>query len=66
MNNTKKAQVELAEKLLHVNIDIDEVVTMSGLTREEVEKLRKKTPVWEHQAGDIVNFDLPSDDKGQD
>ena len=39
MNNSTKAKYELAEKMLKGHIDIDEVVLMSGLSKDEVTKL---------------------------
>ncbi len=42
MNNTKKAQYELATKMLKGRIEIDEVALMSGLSVEELEKLKEE------------------------
>lgn len=42
MNNTTKAKYELATKMLKGKIDVDEVVMMSGLSKEEVEKLKEE------------------------
>lgn len=42
MNNTTKAKYELATKMLKGKIDVDEVVLMSGLSKEEVEKLKEE------------------------
>ncbi len=40
MNNTKKARFDLASRMLKGNIPVEEVVMMSGLTEEEVKKLK--------------------------
>lgn len=46
MNNTTKAKYELAKKMLAGSIDVDEVVLMSGLPKNEVEQLKTEiTPV---------------------
>ena len=42
MNNTTKGQYELAKKMLKGHIDIDEVVLMSGLSKEVVEQLNEE------------------------
>ena len=42
MNNTTKGQYELAKKMLKGHIDIDEVVLMSGLSKEIVEQLNEE------------------------
>ncbi len=42
MNNTTKGQYELARKMLTGHIDIDEVVLMSGLPKEVIEKLNEE------------------------
>ncbi len=40
MNNTTKAKYDLAARMLKGNIPVEEVVLMSGLTEEEVKKLK--------------------------
>ena len=40
MNNTTKAKYDLAASMLKGNIPIEEVVLMSGLSEEEVKKLK--------------------------
>ncbi len=40
MNNTTKAKYDLAARMLKGNIPVEEVVSMSGLTEEEVKKLQ--------------------------
>ena len=40
MNNTTKAKYDLAARMLKGNIPVEEVGLMSGLTEEEVKKLK--------------------------
>ena len=40
MNNTTKAKYDLAARMLKGNIPVEEVVLMSGLSEEEVNKLK--------------------------
>lgn len=40
MNKTTKAKYDLAMRMLKVDISIDEVALMSGLTIDEIEKLK--------------------------
>lgn len=40
MNKTTKAKYDLATRMLEVDISIDEVALMSGLTIDEIEKLK--------------------------
>ena len=40
MNNTTKAKYDLAARMLKGNFPVEEVVLMSGLTEEEVKKLK--------------------------
>jgi hypothetical protein len=40
MNKTTKAKYDLATRMLKVDISIDEVALMSGLTIDEIEKLK--------------------------
>lgn len=63
MNNTTKAKYNMAEKMLKGHIDIDEVVLMSGLTKEEVQsiydKLENENPEAKFLKGlDFQDFDL--------
>lgn len=57
MNNTKKAQYELATKMLKGKIDVDEVVLMSGLSTEEVEKLKEEVVPHNTEAEMLKNLD---------
>lgn len=58
MNNTKKRQVEIAKNMLEVEIPFEDIVEMSGLTLEEVEKLSKEVVIRVRDTEDVVNFDL--------
>ena len=40
MNKTTKAKYDLATRMLKVDISIDEVALMSGLTIDEIEKIK--------------------------
>lgn len=40
MNKTTKAKYDLATRMLKVDISVDEVALMSGLTVDEIEKLK--------------------------
>ena len=40
VNKTTKAKYDLATRMLKVDISIDEVALMSGLTIDEIEKLK--------------------------
>lgn len=57
MNNTKKAQYELATKMLKGKIDVDEVVLMSGLSTDEVEKLKEEVVPHNTEAEMLKNLD---------
>lgn len=57
MNNTKKAQYELAAKMLKGKIDVEEVVLMSGLSTEEVEKLKEEVVPHNTEAEILKNLD---------
>lgn len=40
MNNTTKAKHDLAARMLKVNISIDEIALMSGLTVDEIQRIK--------------------------
>lgn len=74
MNNTTKAKYELAEKMLKGHIEIDEVVMMTGLPQDEVEKLKetvvpsksevevlKNLDTYDFKLGEILEDDMPAD-----
>ncbi len=76
MNNTTKGQYELARKMLKGNIDIDEVVLMSGLSKEVVTELKeevhpsnseveilKNLDTVDLNIGEILFDDLPAEDE---
>ncbi|MDD5949712.1 MAG: hypothetical protein PUC39_08315 [Lachnospiraceae bacterium] len=58
MNNTMKRRVEIAKNMLEVEIPMEDIVEMSGLTLEEVKKLSKEVTVRVRDTEDVVNFDL--------
>lgn len=63
MNNTTKAKYNMAEKMLRGHIDIEEVVLMSGLTKEEVQniydKIENENPEAKYLKGlDFQDFEL--------
>lgn len=75
MNNTTKAKYELASKMLKGNIEIDEVVLMTGLSKEVVEQLKeevnptnpdieilKKLDTVDFNIGQILFDDMPDVD----
>lgn len=57
MNNTKKAQYELATKMLKGKIDVEEVVLMSGLTTQEVEALKEEVLPHNSEIEMLKNLD---------
>jgi len=78
MNNTTKAKYELASKMLRGHIDIDEVVLMSGLSKEVVEQLNEEINPKNSEAqiikdldtvdlniGQILFDNLPAEDEGE-
>lgn len=58
MNNTTKRRVEIAKNMLEVEIPIEEVVEMSGLSLEQVQKLSKEVTIRVRDTEDVINFDL--------
>ena len=52
MNNTTKAKYDLAARMLKGNIPVEEVVLMSGLSEEEVNKLKfeMRDEIQDHRA----------------
>ena len=76
MNNTTTGQYELARKMLTGKIDVDEVVLMSGLSKEVVEQLKeevnpsntevellKNLDTVDLNIGDILFDNLPAEDE---
>ncbi len=58
MNKTNKAKYDLAEKMLKARIEIDEVVLMSGLTKEEVTKIHDELEKQHPEATAFSNLDI--------
>ncbi len=40
MNNTTKAVYDMAKRMISGRIDVDEIIMMTGLPKEEVQKLK--------------------------
>lgn len=62
MNKTTKAKYDMAEKMLKGRIDVDEVALMSGLPKDELEKMKKeideKNPATKLEGLDITDMNL--------
>ncbi|MCR4717267.1 MAG: hypothetical protein K5656_08805 [Lachnospiraceae bacterium] len=58
MNNTKKRQVEIAKNMLEVEIPVEDIVEVSGLSKEEIEKLAKEVTIRVRDTEDVVDFNL--------
>ncbi len=65
MNNTTKAKYDLATRMLKGKIDVDDVVMMSGLTRQEVEKLKDEVVPKNTDAEILSKLDNVDLDIGQ-
>ncbi|MBQ8317456.1 MAG: hypothetical protein IKL53_00015 [Lachnospiraceae bacterium] len=78
MNNTTKGQYELARKMLKGHIDIEEVMLMSGLSKEVLEQLNEEINPSNSEAqilkdldtvdlniGEILFDNLPAEDEGE-
>ncbi|MBQ8413528.1 MAG: hypothetical protein IJX12_08000 [Lachnospiraceae bacterium] len=57
MNNTMKGKYELARKMLKGKIDVDEVVLMSGLSKEIVEQLKEEVDPSNPEIEMLKNLD---------
>lgn len=64
MNNTKKAMVELATKMLKGKIDIDEVAAMTGLPEDELKKIQDEVVPKNTDAEILKNLDTVDLDIG--
>lgn len=65
MNNTTKAKYDLATRMLKGKIEVDDVVMMSGLTKEEVEKLKDEVVPRNTDAEILKNLDNVDLDIGE-
>lgn len=65
MNNTTKAKYDLAAKMLKGKIDVDEVVMMSGLTKEEVLKIQEEVTPHNSEVEMLKNLDTVDLNIGQ-
>lgn len=74
MNNTTKAKFDVAARMLKGKIDVEEVAMMTGLSLDEVKKLKeevvphnseiemlKNLDTTELNIGEILFDDLPAD-----
>ena len=57
MNNTTKAKVELATKMLKGKIDIDEVAIMTGLPEEQLKAIADEVVAKNTDAEILKNLD---------
>lgn len=57
MNNTTKAKVELAKKMLKGKIDIDEVAIMTGLPEEQLKTIADEVVPKNTDAEILKNLD---------
>ena len=57
MNNTTKAKVELAKKMLKGKIDIDEVAIMTGLSEEQLKAIADEVVPKNTDAEILKNLD---------
>lgn len=62
LNNTTKAKYDMAEKMLKGRIEVDEVVLMTGLPKEDIEKLKKelddKNPANKFEGMDVRDLNI--------
>ena len=56
MNNTKKAQLDMARRMVAGRLDVDEIVEMTELPLEEVQKLKDEFEALMHS--ELQNTDL--------
>ncbi len=64
MNNTTKALYELADKMIKGRIEVDEVVAMTGLPKEEIDKIKEKYDNQNPEATYFRTLDLSNYDIG--
>ncbi len=64
MNNSTKALYDMAERMLKGHIDVDEVVTMSGLPKEEIEKMKEALESENSEANYLKKLDFKDFDIG--
>lgn len=65
MNNTTKAKYDMAEKMLKGHIAVDEVVLMSGLSKEEVQTMYEQIENSNPEAKYFKNLDFKDFDLGR-
>ncbi len=64
MNNSTKALYDMAERMLKGHIDVDEVVAMSGLPKEEIERMKDELEKANPEANYLKNLDFKDFDMG--
>lgn len=58
MNNTKKAQLDMARRMVAGRLDVDEIVEMTELPLEEVQKLKDEFESLMHSELQNTNLDM--------
>ncbi len=64
MNNTERAQRDMAEKMLKVQIDVNEVADMSGLPLEVVQAMKDELEKKNPETAAFRNLDITDMDLG--
>ncbi|MBQ9610866.1 MAG: hypothetical protein IJV15_15705 [Lachnospiraceae bacterium] len=65
MNNTDKAKLDVARRMLKGKIEVDEVVLMTGLDKATIEKLDEEINPKNSDAAILQNLDNVDLDIGQ-
>lgn len=65
MNNTDKAKLDVARRMLKGKIEVDEVVLMTGLDKATIEKLDEEINPKNSDAAILKNLDNVDLDIGQ-
>jgi CRISPR/Cas system type I-B associated protein Csh2 (Cas7 group RAMP superfamily) len=65
MNKTTKAQYDFATRMLKGKVEVDDVVMMTGLSKEEVEKLKDEVVPHNTDAEILKNLDNVDLDIGE-
>ncbi len=58
MNNTKKAQLDMARRMVAGRLDVDEIVEMTELPLEDVQKLKDEFESLMHSELQNTNLDM--------
>lgn len=65
MNNTTKAKYDMATRMLKGRLDVEDVAEMTGLTLEQVEKLKEEVVPRNPDAEVLSKLDTVDFDMGQ-